>query len=369
LTPLLVAGVWWWSFRATPDNQQPVVVYDTRSEVSGEHSLVVSSTNANETTAPTTADSAAEAISELTAATNDLATAGSAKTEIATSEPHRSLNDPASTRSSETVVQQSLYWILLRHDETNELFRLGSGIAIAPNVILTPGSIVQAITDMTGNGFSDPTVVELVTGRQLKVTQFTASELFLQRARNANSLLSEYDRLSDEEAANASPQLQQARTQKAEQVNLALSMVAAADVGWLQVPDVSVFVAIESGVRFRPGQSINAVAADFDQQDPFFEADQPAEIHDRLFRATGRGPALDDVPGTLELDAGAEPCAGRNLIGTPIVRVGRLIGMIVYQSDSSGQESVVLEAVTSDFIADATQAFKTTEKPSTHKIR
>ncbi len=229
------------------------------------------------------------------------------------------------------LASDCLYWILLRHQQTQKDFRLGGGVAIDANRILTTASLVQAIDDMTADGFDDPRVVHLATGAIEPIRTRSRNSVFDDRTKVAAELVRQYEQ-SDEAKPTATV------------LNMAMAAASAVDVGWLQVDQTVGSVTLDTNASFRPGRKVSATAAAFDQEDPFFEPSEPIRVEELFSRITSVSEPIDGLAGSLLL--GPERQLGVNLLGSPLVENNRVVGLIVFQSEDAKQwEAIPASAI------------------------
>jgi predicted component of type VI protein secretion system len=243
----------------------------------------------------------------------------------------------------------ALYWILVRHDETGNYYRLGSAVAVSSGKLLTTASVVTAMQGMATDGYSTPSVVQVTTGQITKITSHHVFPEFLARTQKANALVAQYEKLIasvGEDAAKVAGSRDEMNS-KAELVNVAMSATAAVDLGWVICESTPAFLEVDPSVNYRPAQNLTCLSAGFDAEDPFFIAPSSATPRTMNLRVKSVGAELGGFDGVITLEMAGQSPEAQNLIGSPLVLADRVVGMIVFQDF----ESRTIEAVAASVIS------------------
>ncbi len=285
--------------------------------------------------------------------TDDLATPKAA----AVVEP---LNDESAVAATpvsppDDAIRKSIYWILIRHDASNAQYRLGTGIAIAANKILTTGSIVASIDQLVATGYSNPAIVSIDGGPVLPIASRQVWPEFANRTERAETLRKAHDKLAAEPSADES---NEAVARSARLLNFALAAASATDIGWMRVDGLDHHLQVDSSVAFRPGQAVELCHAGFDGKDPFYDRElgQAGSSSDQQtvrLRVRGRGPSVEDISGVIQLECPSSINRDENLLGSPLVRDDTVVGIIVFQSTDHSDPMMIVEAVAGSTISEA----------------
>ncbi|QEG39264.1 FHA domain-containing protein [Roseimaritima ulvae] len=306
---------------------------------------------------PSTATSPAVAGTETVAS----APAVASPSDAVEGEPSSATTAAIKPMRPDTDPRDSLYWILVRHRDSGDQFRLGTGVAVASDRVLTTASIISSIEEMRADGYVDPSVVQVATGQPRKSQAQHISDEFQKRSQVAAQLVAEYDRLLQQlesESDNAA-ELRETIDKQAKLVNVAMAATAAVDVGWLQVDPLPDFLTIDPTHTYRPSQRVSSLSAGFDIHDPFWDAVAAPDIQQLAYQVQSVGASLRGIPDALKLRAVASGEKNHHLIGSPLIHDNRLIGMIVFQDHPAGQ----FEAISGP-VLELTQESPTTTPPA-----
>ncbi len=128
-----------------------------------------------------------------------------------------------------------------------------------------------------------------------------------------------------------------------------MAATAAVDVGWLKTDPVLEFLDVDSSATYHASQSLEALTARFDAEDPFFALNSNATPELLRMRVRNVGGTLDGLAGVIALQSDDPAFVSSNLIGSPLVHDSQVVGMIVFQDAESG----TIEAVSATVIAKA----------------
>jgi len=260
-----------------------------------------------------------------------------------------SLPDPPPTFEPTVATvwpSQCVYWVVVKHRETGNWFRLGSAVAIGDKSLLTVGSVAQAAYQMSEGDYASPSVVHVLSGKILPIENHLVHPQLAKRMAVADKSNGDRQKVL---AENPSDKLAIEKITKL--VNVSMSAAAAVDCATLQVAQIDQFLVIDLKTKLRPKQRLRVFSSPFPVNEPHWDQNLPstdgtaaAEISESIGKIDAFGLALEGVPGqtiaTLDV---AE--ADLNWFGCPCVNdANQLIGIVLYAETKQTQTgSVELE--------------------------
>ena len=247
-------------------------------------------------------------------------------------------------------VDQSLYWLIMSHDETKTKYRMGSAFAIDSNRVVTNASLLAGIDELLKNGFSNPELIRVHDRTTVKIVDRIVPKEFTHRTTEAEALLKHYKTLAEQRGAKAEDD--KVLRELEEMVHFAQSQSASVDFGWLRA-SISLEVArLEPDAKLRPGKSVTIVSAGFDAEDPFFDPEANHGVSRYKARIKTLDPGNDGNPSLFRIQLPSNTVKELNLLGNPVLMDEKIIGMIVFQSTNTVQETAILEIVPARVLLD-----------------
>ncbi|MDA8743401.1 FHA domain-containing protein [Rubripirellula amarantea] len=239
--------------------------------------------------------------------------------------------------------QASLYWIMVRHSQSDVWFRLGSGTAVSSDTIATCASVLRTMDELLSGDYSDPAAVAMQGGEVIPLVERTVWDEFIVRDRHASILRQQFEQLRADDANGAELKL------AAESVNFAMEAASATDVGWVRVSTQLQPLELADDVNLLPGSALTAIDASFDALDPAYapiQGEPPSRIENVRYRIQSVGPSINSVDGLIKLHEQTDVVDERNQIGMSLMRGPKVVGIIVYQDTTEGDARIV-EAISS----------------------
>lgn len=241
---------------------------------------------------------------------------------------------------------QCVYWVVVKHRETGNWFRLGSAVAIGDKTLLTVGSVAQAAFQTSEGDYEAPSVVHVLTGKMLPIENHRVHPQLAKRMAVADKANADRQKMLAESTAN-----KRAVEEVTKLVNVSMSAVAAVDCATLQVPQIVPFLVLDAKTKLRPKQRLRVISFPFPVNEPYWDQNLPsidgtaaAKISELIGRVDAFGLTLEGVPGqTIAILDAAE--ADLNWFGCPAVNdANQLIGITLYSETKQTQTgSVQLE--------------------------
>lgn len=227
-------------------------------------------------------------------------------------------------------IDHSLYWIVVEQKETKALFRLGSGVAISDDRIVTSASVLLAAEGLGEEGFSEPLVCRVLGGPLISAKWYGVWETFVRRTEQAKMLSEGHPSQAKPGEKDSSPEPDVAQ--------YAWAAATACDVGCLYVDrPLGHSGTLDPTVSLHPGASVLLLDSGFDGGDPLLVRDdaEASGMPDRSrIRVKELGPRSDECLGVVVAQESRKLEASTNRIGCPVLYRKKMIGLIVDQWES-----------------------------------
>lgn len=246
-------------------------------------------------------------------------------------------------------VGRSVYWVTLQHDGTGARFRLGSGVAVRPDTIVTTASILRSAQSMQQHGYSDLRVLSINGQQDGKVLEQRIWSVFKDRSTKAEQLSNSYQQLVAAEADPAA--IEHARRT----MNLAFASASAADLAMIRCEPLPGHVPLAEATEYWPRRSVRIAPTNLDSEDPRVPpinslASLPSAVG---FRVEKTAAAIDGVQGAVLVTgsfAGTE-----NWLGVPVLVNQQLSGLVTYQNPATDSNGIGSASIVSlEFVSATT---------------
>ncbi|GEM_PF-3743793 len=233
----------------------------------------------------------------------------------------------ASPKQAEFDVGRGVVWITVRRGDSDVRYRLGSGVAVESDTVLTTGSILVSAQSMLADGYSDLRVITIDGQHDREVKQHSVWKVFEERSAQAQQLSKTHQQLVENEAA---PEVIE---QSLQNVNLAFAAASAVDLGRMVCEPLPTHVELEKSPEFWPRRAVSIRPTGLDAEDPrlpnhFRTLSKRSAV---TFRVQQTAATVDQVAGAITLVG--PPSNAENWIGVPCFNGHRLEGIVTFQAD------------------------------------
>lgn len=273
--------------------------------------------------------------SQTASAGNPVVSIDNRPTELPPILPPTSTGPALNESAKRTQPSGSVYWVVIQHRENKQWFRLCSGVAVSPTLILTVGSLAETGHEMTTKEYQSLSVVHVASGDRQPVEQHWIHPQLIRRLAVAEAATDAHKHAVDKSEKNIE-EIEKATSL----LNVSLSAAAAVDGGMLKVANVDQWLEIDREMNLRPQQAVRFCNASFDAKDPFCDPDEmrrvsgdsavPAPVPDVAGRVQMLSQSIEGVSGQTIIAVESAP-QGANWFGCPcITQADKLIGVVVY---------------------------------------
>jgi len=227
---------------------------------------------------------------------------------------------------------ECVYWVIVKHRETGNWFRLGSAVAVGEKSLLTVASVVQAAYKMGERDYETPSVVHVGSGQISTIDKYRAHAQFAKRLAVADKANADREKILNEKSDDKGS-LEKATNL----VNVSMSAVSAVDCAILQIAQIDQFLNVDVKSKLRLNQGFRVISSPFPVDEPHWDANSQSTMDEvakgfseSSITIDGFGLSLEGVPGqSIAILKAAEP--DLNWFGCPCINdTDKLMGIVLY---------------------------------------